>query len=170
MKTESNPWFPLFEFQGWYYQSYLVLPTEKELDAVPGNSVSATKWAKGKFMCGQAFVDPAGKDRYILDAVLSFAPGLALNVSVKGAYGQGTTPATFEATGIGTEGPTKGAIYELIGWVIPELPVTNGAAKPGSIRGSVRATCGPDAKPDFDLGGMPIGTAGSFVIVSRGVA
>lgn len=170
MNADLKPWFPLFEFQDWIYQSYLVLPTVQELDAVPGTAVTATKWAKGVYACGQAFVDPAAEGRYILDGVLSFAPGVTLNVSANGMYGRGATPATFEATDEGVEGPTKGAIYNLFGWIFSEQPITSGAARPNVIRGSVRAVRGPDSKPDFDLGGLPIGTTGSFVIVGKGPA
>ena len=27
MTTDTDSWFPLFEFQDWFYQSFLVLPT-----------------------------------------------------------------------------------------------------------------------------------------------
>jgi hypothetical protein len=45
---------------------------------------------------------------YTLDGVLRFAPGLQLNVSAKGVNGLGNAPASFEATGTGTEGATAG--------------------------------------------------------------
>jgi hypothetical protein len=81
-----------------------------------------------------------------------------------GGLGSGNAPATFEATGTGTEGITKGAIYRLFGWVFPEEPVVQGAARVLSIRGSVWAVRGPDAQPEIELGRMPVGTVGAFVI------
>ncbi|MDF0677417.1 MAG: hypothetical protein P0120_24230 [Nitrospira sp.] len=167
MATDTDSWFPLFEFQDWFYQSFLVLPTPEENDALPGTVVTAKKWAKGDFLCGQAFKTADG---YILDGTLSFRPGIELAVSAKGAVGIGSNPAPFEATGTGTEGPTKGAIYQLVGWVFPGQPIQHGGGRVLSVRGSVRAVRGPDAKPETELGGMPVGTVGAFVIVSRGPA
>ena len=34
-----------------------------------------------------------------------------------------------------------------------------------TAEGAVRAVRGPDARPDPELGGMPLGTVGAFVIV-----
>lgn len=164
MAIDTDSWFPLFEFQDWFYQSFLVLPTDEENDALPGTTVTAKKWAKGEFLCGQAFKTADG---YTLGGTLSFRPGVELAVSAKGAFGIGNNPAPFEATGTGTEGPTKGAIYQLVGWVFPEQPIQNNAARVLSVRGSVRAVRGPDTKPENDLGGMPVGTVGTFLIVSR---
>lgn len=162
MATDTDPWFPLFEFQDWVYQSFLVLPTPAEDSAVPGTAVTAKKWAKGTLLCGQAFKTA---DSYTLDGTLSFRPGVELVVSAKGTLGSENAPATFEATGTGMEGPTKGAIYQLVGWVFPELPIVNTAGKVLRVCGSVRAVRGPDTKPDTDPGGTPIGTVGTFVIM-----
>jgi hypothetical protein len=167
MATDTDSWFPLFEFQDWMYQSFLVLPTEEENDAQSGTAVTARKWAKGDFRCGQAF---RTADGYTLDGTLSFRPGVELTVSAKGTLGTGNNPAPFEATGTGTEGPIKGAIYQLVGWVFPQKPIHSGAARPLSIKGSVWAVRGPDTKPGFEPGGMPVGTVGAFIIVSRGPA
>ena len=161
MATDTNSWFPLFEFQDWIYQSFLVLPTPEENDALPGTAITAKKWAKGTLLCGQAFTSPEG---YTLAGTLSFRPGAELTVSAKGALGSGNSPATFEATGTGTGGPTKGAISQLVGWVFPEDPIHNGAGRVVVVRGSVRAVRGPDTQPDKDLSGMPLGTVGVFVI------
>lgn len=168
MATDTDLWFPLFEFQDWFYQSFLVLPTDEENDALPGTAVTAKKWAKGEFLCGQAF--NFGDDGYTLDGTLRFKEGVELKVSAKGTKGLGNAPATFEAIGTGIEKPTKGAIYRIFGWIFPVEPITSGGARPLSIRGTVWAVRGPDAKPDTELGGMPAGTVGSFFIVSRGVA
>jgi hypothetical protein len=168
MATDTDLWFPLFEFQDWIYQSFLILPTTEGDSALPGAAVTAKKWAEGEFLCGQAFNTDGG---YTLDGRLSFRPGVELEVSVKGTRGLGNAPASFEATGTGMKEPTKGSLYQLVGWVFPDEPIRNGAAKPLSIRGSVWAVRGPDTKPETELGGMPAKTTvGTFVIVSRGPA
>ena len=159
--ADTDSWFPLFEFLDFIYKSTLVLPTPEESDAPPGTVVTAKKWAQGTFLCGQAFKNNGG---YTLDGSLSFRPGVELAVSAKGILGSGNAPAPFEATGTGKEGPTKGAIYQLVGWVFPELPTASGAGRVLSVRGSVRAVRGTDTKPEVDLSGMPLGTVGAFVI------
>ena len=163
--ASTDSWFPLFEFQDWTYESFLILPTSAESNADPGTVVTAKKWAKGELFCGQAFNTADG---YTLDGRLSFLPGVELLVSGKGALGVGNNPAPFEATGAGTDGPTKGAIYQLVGWVFPEKPILNGAGRVLSVKGSVWAVRGPDTKPEIELGGMPAGIAvGAFVIERR---
>jgi hypothetical protein len=162
MLTETDSWFPLFEFQDYIYQSFLVLPTPAENDAPPTTAVTAKKWAKGTFLCGQAFRDDNG---YKLDGTLSFRPGVELSVSVKGTLGTGNNPASFEATGTGTQGPTKGAIYQLVGWVFPEEPIQNRAARVLTIKGSIWAVRGSDPQPEIELGGYPVRMVGSFVII-----
>jgi hypothetical protein len=165
MATDADSWFTLFEFQDWIYRSFLVSEPAEQESLQPGAAMKATKWAEGKFLCGQAFNTAEG---YTLSGILSFRAGVELTVSCTGICGTGKEPGTFEATGTGTTGPTKGAIYKLVGWVFPELPIANGAAKVLFVRGSVRALRGPDAKPDIELGGMPIGTVGLFEIVKTG--
>lgn len=165
MPATRDSWFPLFEFQDWTYQSSLVLPTRAEKDAPPGGAVTAKKWAKGTLFCGQAMKT---QDGYTLSGRLAFRPGLELAVEAKGSLGADGNPASFEATGTGTDGPIKGAIYQLVGWVIPETPIENGAARVLVVQGSVRAVRGPDTKPDVELGGMPAGpTVGTFSIERR---
>jgi len=160
--ANTETWFPLFEFADWVYQSFLVLPTKEEDLASPGTAVTAKKWAKGALGLGQAFTSG---DSYTVGGTLSFGPGIELTVSAKGAFGSGNTPATFEATGTGTEGKIKGAIYQLTGWAFADQPVAQGAGVVRTIRGSIRAVRGPDAKPESEPGGMPLGTVGLFVIV-----
>ena len=156
----ANSWFPLFEFQDWTYQSFLILPTAEEDAALPGTPVTAKRWAKGTFLCGQAF--NLG-DSYKLDGTLSSRPGVEFAVSATGTLGSSDTPATFEATVTGTQA-LKGTEYHLVGVVFPEEPIQNNAAKVLAIRGHVRAVRGPDTNPKFDPSGMPIGTVGAFVI------
>jgi hypothetical protein len=165
MPTDTGPtWFPLFELQDWVYQSVLVLPTSEENAAAPGAGVTAKKWAKGSLFLGQAFEAP-GEGYDLPGGRLEFASGLELEVSAKGTKGSGSTPASFEGTGVGTVGPLKGAIYQLTGWVFAEQPIAEAAGKVLSVHGSVRAVRGPDANPTIEPGGMPAGTTvGSFVV------
>src|SRR3954463_13707761 len=123
MATETDLWFPLSEFQEYIYQSFLVIPTAEENDDNPGSPVTAKKWGKGEFICGQAFKTAEG---YQLEGSLRFRPGVELSVSAKGTLGKGNNPASFEATGIGTQGPTLGAIHTLSGWVFPQSAFEKG--------------------------------------------
>jgi hypothetical protein len=160
MEREAGSWFPLFEFQDYSYQSFLLSPSAEQDPAKSVAVINAKEWANGALLCGQAFDTGGG---YRLDGTLSFRPGVELAVSAKGAFGKGDAPATFEATGTGVDGPLKGTIYELVGWVFPELPIANAAGRVVSVRGSVRAVRGPDTNP-AQAGGMPLGTVGAFVI------
>ena len=162
MASDTNSWFPLFEFAEWSYQSFLLLPTEDEKSAAPGTTITAKKWANGIVGLGQAF--KTGDHRYEVTGVVS-NDKLKLTLSAKGGFGVGDTPGMFEATVTGNEGPAKGAVSQLIGWVFADEPVVQGARRVRSIRGSVRAVRGPDTKPELDLSGMPLGTVGSFVIL-----
>lgn len=174
MATNTDSWFPLFEFQKYVYQSYLALPTSEDESASPGTAVTAKKWAKGEFICGQAFGSVGGSGPYSLEGVLRFESNSEqkpeLKVSIKGVNGSGNAPASFEATGTGMDGPTRGAIYSFIGWVFPQEPIVNQSARVLRICGAVRAVRGPDTNPEIDLSGIPLGTIGSFVIVSTGPA
>jgi hypothetical protein len=165
MPATKDSWFPLFEFQDWTYQSSLVLPTPAEKDAPPGVVVTARKWAKGTLLCGQAMKT---QDGYTLSGRLAFAPGFELAVEAKGFLGTGGSPASFEATGTATDGPIKGAVYQLVGWVFPETPIENAAAKVLAVQGSVRAVRGPDTKPEVELGGMPAGSTVGIFVIERG--
>lgn len=162
MTTATNPtWFPLFEFQDWTYQAFLLLPTALEDAAAAGGAVSARKWSRGTLMCGQAFT---ATDGYRLTGTLVFKPGVELAVVASGTRGRGDAPGTFVATGTGTGGPLKGMVSELTGWMFPDLPIVNAAARVLSIHGSIRAVRGTDANPGIDPSGIPIGTVGAFVI------
>lgn len=162
MSAEPNAsWFPLFEFQDWVYQSFLLLPTPAEDGAEPGTAVSAKKWARGTFMCGQAFT---AADGYTLTGTLMFPGKGELSIAARGRLGSADAPATFEATGTGTQGQVAGMVSQLVGWAMPEPPVAGGAARVLRVCGSVRAVRGTDARPDRDPSGMPLGTVGAFVI------
>ena len=160
--SASTSFSPVFEFQGWdwVYQSFLILPTPAEATAAPGSSVTAKKWAMGRLVIAD---NPAGSNiigGYDGGGFLEFAVGVKLRVAVKGLDGIDETPATFEAIGKGEEGVTKGAEYQLSGWAF-----RGSDGKLESIHGSVRAVRGPDSNPKFELGKMPVGTVGAFMIV-----
>ncbi len=142
---------PAFE-GSWNYQSFLLLPTDEQLAAAPGTEVSAKKWAKGELLLADGVeMEAAGQ--------LTFAPGVELNVNLTFTPGEGGKPAEFKGTGTGVEGPTKGAVYQLNGWALPDA-----TGKLACVRGSVRAARGLDATPDAEPGGMPVGTIGTFTI------
>lgn len=165
--TDETAWFPLFEFQDWAYQSFLILPQPDEGPASTEATVTAKDWATGEFFCGQAF---KATDGYSLDGRVVFRPGVELPVSARGSARKGDSLLTFEATACSSEGATKGVVYELVGWVFPELPISAGAARVLCVKGTVRAVRGPDAKPDFDLAGVPIRSdpVGFFLIKRAG--
>ncbi|MGZ8212934.1 MAG: hypothetical protein ACXWTP_00330 [Methylosarcina sp.] len=168
---KQNSWFPGFEFHDYQYQSFLILPTTEQDSVPPSNEVNAKRWAKGQFICGQAFNSGEG---YSLDGVLRFESNSAqkpeLKVLITGTCGEGKNPASFEGTGTGIDGPTKGAIYSLVGWAFRDEKQTGPGGSIIRICGSVRAVRGPDNRPERGLGDMPLGTAGAFVITSIGFA
>lgn len=153
---DDSIFIPAFEFQDWVYQSFLVLPTQAEAAAKPGEAVTAKKWAMGNLTLSDS---PNG---YAAAGFLDFAPGVQLKIAVKGEPGKGDVPATFETTGIGVSGVTKGAVYQLTGWVFRG---DNG--KVARVEGAVRAVRGPDTSPSISLGGAPVGTVGYFVIRAK---
>ena len=111
MTTDINSmWIPTFGLEEWTYQSFLLLPTPDEHSAAPGTAITCKKWARGKLRLTDS------EFGYAATGTLAFAPSIELAVSVRGTPGVDSTPATFEATGTGLEGKTKGAIYELAGW------------------------------------------------------
>jgi hypothetical protein len=162
MSQAAETWFPLFEFQKYLYRSYLLEP----LEADPGGPVSLREWAKGELACGQAM---NRGDGFSVSGTLSLAPGVTLAVELEGKKAATGTPARVTGKGTGLEGPTAGALYELSGLVHPAPSRDPGAAQVASIRGSVTAAKGPGGAP-FDLARQPLGTVGSFVIVSLGPA
>lgn len=138
----------------WSYQSFLILPTATELDAPPGTFVTTKKWA-----LGQLAISDNTNDEF--SGELVFAPGVKLNVKGRVLLSTNSTPLGIEAIGEGLEGPTKGAIYRINGWVVP--PSSNQTKRP-NIHGSVLAIRGSDSKPDVELGGKPVGTVGAFIL------
>jgi len=147
----ETTFIPAFEGT-WQYQSFLLLPSDEQLAAAPGTNVNAKKWAMGKLLLADgAEMEAAGQ--------LTFAPGIELKVHLRFTPGEAGKPAEFKGTGTGEKVPTKGAVYELNGWAIPDA-----AGKLAGVRGSVRAARGSDADPYTELGGMPTGTIGAFFI------
>jgi len=157
----DTSWFPLFEFQDFTYQSFLLLPTAEESAADPGAAVNAKKWARGEFRCGQAFTSAEG---FELTGTLDLGDGRELAVSASGTLGVGNEAGTFRATGTGVAGPLKGMVSRLVGWVFPDVPVLNRGGRVLNVRGSTWAVRGTDKNPTIDPSGMPLGTVGAFAI------
>lgn len=145
--------FPSFEFQDWVYRSFLT-PAAGESNANTGLPVAVRMWAIGKLMISDS--PDSGFDS---TGSLSLSPGVKLRVTVKVIPGEDDIPATFEAIGMGVDGISKGARYHLTG-----LAFRGNDGKVESVHGSVRAVRGPDTNPDVELGKMPVGTVGWFVI------
>lgn len=158
--NQHTLWTPQFWMQNWTYQSFLILPTDPEKIALPGSAITTKKWAKGNLHL-QTSIDLDNSDA-IGFLTFSTRDGDA-KLSVKASVEKGIDPVKFEATGEVQDAiPAKGAVYKLLGWAF------RGADdKVAKVEGSVIAVRGPDARPDVELGGMPIGTVGAFVITSR---
>lgn len=137
----------------WLYQSFLILSAETEQGTLAGSPAQARKWAKGTL----TIAEDAGNQ---IVGELVFAPEVALSVNGCISPATETLPAVFTASGKGLEGATKGAIYQISGWMIPS---PDPSQRP-TIRGSVLAVRGTDAKPEIELGGEPVGTVGAFVL------
>jgi len=149
----ANEFVPAFEFQGWSYQSFLLLPTPEEKVAKPGSNVTAKKWAAGKLILSDS------PDGHEANGFLDLAPGVRLNVRVKFVPGADGGPAKFEASGVGEDGVAKGSEYQLAGWAF-----AGGDEKVERVEGAIWAVRGPDSNPGTELGQMPVGTVGAFVI------
>lgn len=139
-------------FEGtWSHQSFVVTPSPAELAAPPTSPVTAKKWAMGNLK----LEDCKGMTA---TGTLTFATGAELHVDVRFTPGAGGAPAAFTGTGVGS-GPLAGIEYELSGWAFPPA-----AGQPPEARGAIRSVRG--AGPG--LGGMPLGTVGTFVWVRAG--
>lgn len=134
-----SSFIPAFEGT-WSYQSFLTLPTEEELAAKPGSSITAKKWAKGKLLLADGVnMEAAGK--------LEFLPGVELVINLNFTPAADGGPAKIEIKGIGRTGPTQGSVYDLTGWA---FPAADGSL--ASMRGAIRCVRGPDTAPDRDVG------------------
>lgn len=160
MTDGSNTvWTPSFGMQGWVYQSFLVLPSEPEKQSPPGSSITAKKWAKGRLYLEDAIDLPPLPS--VIGSLVFPTPNGDIKLNVKAFVEKGISPVKFEATGeVQSAFPeTNGAMYKLLGWA------TRGEGnKVAKIEGSVIAFRGSDASPSVELGGMPVGTVGAFVI------
>lgn len=144
----------IFNMKGtWSYQSFLLLPTDAEFAAKPGTSVTSRKWALGQLV---VLSETEGK----FQGELVFAPSVKLDVKGRILPSTNSLPAVFEAIGEGLDGPTKGAIYKIIGWI----PTSFDGEDQLDVCGSVLAVRGSDSNPEKELGGMPVGTMGAFVL------
>jgi hypothetical protein len=141
----------------WSYQSFLLLPTDAELADKPGSAVTSRKWASGQL---NVLSETDGE----FEGELVFAPDIKLNVKGKILPSTNSLPAIFEAIGEGlhspTTNPTKGAIYKIMGWI----PTSFNGENQLNVCGSVLAVRGADPNPEIELGKMPIGTMGTFVL------
>ncbi len=144
----------------WVYQSFLSLPTNPEKQSPPGSSITAKKWAKGKLYLETAIDLPPAPDAV---GYLEFPrPGGNIKLNVKAFVEKGISPVKFEATGEAENAlpEINGAMYKLLGWAF-----RGEGNKVEEIEGCVVAIRGSDARPDVELGGMPVGTVGAFVIM-----
>lgn len=156
----STIWTPQLGMQNWIYQSFLILPTESEEATPPGSVVTAKKWAKGHLYLEDR-VD-TGKPDATGSLIFPTKEG-EIKLNVTATVEKGTDSARFEATGEVKDAVlAKGAFYTLVGWALRGKD-----DKVVTIHGSVLAVRGPDARPDIELGGMPIGTVGAFIITSK---
>jgi hypothetical protein len=139
----------------WDYQSFLILPSDEEWALNPETSVTAKKWAKG------TLVIVSNTDNEF-SGELIFTETVKLRVKGKILPATKSNPAVLDAVGEATEGLGKGAIYKISGWINPLSPNQTDLTQ---VNGSVLAVRGPDSSPEKELGGMPIGTVGAFVLV-----
>ncbi|MEP0914749.1 hypothetical protein NDI45_28005 [Leptolyngbya sp. GB1-A1] len=162
MTSNSAPvWTPSFAMQNWVYQSFLILPTDPEKESPPGSSITSRKWAKGSLYL-ETGVDPSPAPDAV--GILVFpTPRGDIKLNVKAFVEEGVSPVKFEATGEAKSdsAETNGATYQLLGWAFRGKD-----NKVSKVEGSVIAVRGSDARPNIDLGGMPIGTVGAFVITN----
>jgi hypothetical protein len=165
MQSGSHaPWFPLFEFTDFIYRTYQVLPEVEELMGLLGGPVTAKFSSVGSVTFGQAFRE-AG-DRYRVSGWIDEGGRPRIEVEATGSLRPDSTPATFEATCVEVADGVKTVVGQLAGWVFPEEPVQNDAARILSIRGSFRMASGA-AAPTDGLGGIALGDVGLFEIVRQ---
>jgi hypothetical protein len=138
----------------WNYQSFLVLPADAEREVSAGSPVTAKKWAKGSLVILNRIDDGFSGE-------LVFNESVKLSVKGKISPSANGVPAVLEAISEATEGIAQGAIYKITGWINPLSP---DKTEPTQVQGSVLALCGPNSNPEMELGGMPTGTVGAFVL------
>jgi hypothetical protein len=134
----------------WVYQSYLLQPTDQDLENKAGSTINTRKWTMGDL----DLTDGSGECE--ASGTLTLGENARLNLTIHGEPGRGLEPATFEAVVEG-EGPLAGARYLLRGFAIRG---NNG--KLARVHGSVFVIAGTHDKPAFEPFGMPVGTTGTF--------
>lgn len=136
----------------WVFQSYLLQPTDQDLENKAGSTINTRKWAMGDLVLtdGPAECEASG--------TLTFGENSKLKIGIHGEPGRGLLPATFEAVAEG-EGPLAGTRYLLRGFAI-----RGNDGKLGRVHGSVFVIAGTHDKPAFEPFGMPVATAGTFTI------
>jgi hypothetical protein len=162
MTSNSNTaWTPSFWMQDWTYQSFLILPTDPEKQSPPGTSITTKKWAKGNLNLETSIDLPPAPDA--IGSLVIPTPRGNVKLNVKAFVESGVSPVKFEATGEVQNAPaeTNGAIYKLLGWAF-----RGEDDKVSKIEGCIIAVRGSDASPNLELGGMPVGTVGAFIITN----
>ena len=134
----------------WVYQSYLLQPTDQDLENKAGSTISTRKWAMGDL----ALTDGSGECE--ASGTLTFGEDAKFKITIQGEPGRGLLPGTFEAVADG-EGPLAGTRYLLRGFAI-----RGNDGKLGRVHGSVFVIAGTHDKPAFEPFGMPVTTAGTF--------
>jgi len=134
----------------WVFQSYLLQPTDQDLENKAGSTINTRKWAMGDL----ALTDGPGECE--ASGTLTFAEDAVFRIAIRGEPGRGLLPATFDAVADG-EGPLAGARYLLRGFAI-----RGNDGKLGRVHGSVFVIAGTHDKPAFEPFGMPVVTAGTF--------
>lgn len=143
----------------WVYQSFLILPTDSEKQSPAGSSITARNWTRGKLHLEDAIDLPPSPN--VIGSLVFPNPKGDIRLNVKAFVEKGISPVKFEATGEVQHAPPEinGAMYKLLGWTF-----RGEADKVEKIEGCVIAVRGSDTRPNVELGGMPIGTVGAFVI------
>jgi hypothetical protein len=164
MQNHSGaPWFPLFEFIDLTYWAFSVCPEGEELMGPPPGPVTAKFVSMGPITFGQAMKE--ADDRYRVDGWIETSGQGRIEVSATGRLRPDAAPATFEATCVQVNGPAKTVLFELSGWVFPEEPVRNDAARVLGVRGAVRMLGDPASSAA--TGGIVRGDVGLFVMTRR---
>jgi hypothetical protein len=159
--TSQTVWTPSFVMQGWTYQSFLILPTDPEKQAPPGTSITTKKWAKGYLHLETSIDLPPAPDA--IGRLVIPTPRGNVTLKVEAFVERGVSPVKFEATGEVQEAPPEinGAMYKLLGWAF-----RGKGNEVSKIEGCVISVRGSDSHPNVELGEMPVGTVGSFIITS----
>lgn len=152
----------------WIHESFLIKPTDEQLDDFPPEPVDARRWARGELT---VLEDSA--DKFQGKLVFPRQGGVTLDVWGPIVAATDDAPAMVNLTGEVKAAPAGipakavvGAKYKIVGWIIPPGDPSGKLV----IRGSVLAVCGPEINPGFELGAkapQPLLTAGPFVLTQK---